>query len=221
MHQEHTEGGSEDGIWNSLLRLLLDTFVDPKDADSVSTAPDSANAHECSSDSMSKNGSCNSGNTVPGQGHGHVGSRSQRCASSRGSSLQYLFGALLFASGLYLSVHEPALAAETSQEGSLAGGAAAALGPGVPTDMASSTLALAFVPGMPGAEGPFWDNVLRFVVYFITVFTGGLFTLLKPIYELAKNPVTLLLLIVVLGGGFSFLYFSLSAMLGLNDPGYT
>ncbi|CAI5495910.1 unnamed protein product [Closterium sp. Naga37s-1] len=69
----------------------------------------------------------------------------------------------------------------------------------------------------------FWDNVGRFVIYFFTVFTGGLYSLVKPIVDLFKKPTTAVLVVLVLGGGFYVTYLTLlpASLLTLTLPGFT
>ncbi|CAI7733864.1 unnamed protein product [Closterium sp. NIES-53] len=78
-----------------------------------------------------------------------------------------------------------------------------------------SATTLAFIPTGP-LMSEFWDNVGRFVIYFFTVFTGGLYSLVKPIVDLFKKPTTAILVVLVLGGGFYITYLTLSAMLGMD-----
>ncbi|XP_050223877.1 uncharacterized protein LOC126671256 [Mercurialis annua] len=75
-----------------------------------------------------------------------------------------------------------------------------------------------------GPEGPlmeeFWDNVRRYALYALTVSTGALWALLEPIVELLKNPVSAVLVILILGGGFFIVSQVLSAMVGVTDFSY-
>ncbi|KAJ7256886.1 hypothetical protein O6H91_Y413900 [Diphasiastrum complanatum] len=66
----------------------------------------------------------------------------------------------------------------------------------------------------------FWDNMRRYGLYFITVATGGIYSLVKPLADLLKSPVTAVLLVVVLSGSFYLLYLTLSTMLGIIDFDY-
>ncbi|CAM0913232.1 unnamed protein product [Alopecurus aequalis] len=56
-----------------------------------------------------------------------------------------------------------------------------------------------------GPEGPlveeFWDNMRRYGLYALTVSTGFAWALVQPIYELLKNPITAVLIIIVIAGG--------------------
>ncbi|EMS64599.1 Peroxiredoxin Q, chloroplastic [Triticum urartu] len=56
-----------------------------------------------------------------------------------------------------------------------------------------------------GPEGPlleeFWDNMRRYGLYALTVSTGFAWALVQPIYELLRNPITAVLIIVVMAGG--------------------
>lgn len=90
---------------------------------------------------------------------------------------------------------------------------------------------LVFLSGMDdqkafalGPEGPlveeFWDNVRRYGLYALTVSTGALYTILLPIFELLKNPITAILILVILGGGFYIVSQVLSAMIGVSDFTY-
>ncbi|KAH0902688.1 hypothetical protein HID58_042191, partial [Brassica napus] len=61
-----------------------------------------------------------------------------------------------------------------------------------------------------GPEGPlmeeFWDNVRRYSVYALTVSTGALSAVFEPIFELLKNPITAVLIFIILGGSFVYEY---------------
>ncbi|GLJ49443.1 hypothetical protein SUGI_1047040 [Cryptomeria japonica] len=76
----------------------------------------------------------------------------------------------------------------------------------------------------PEGSGPlveeFWENMRRYGLYFFTVGTGALYTILKPIYDLLKSPVSAVLVIVILSASFYLLYLVLSAMIGLSDFSY-
>ncbi|KAF3780203.1 hypothetical protein EJ110_NYTH39841 [Nymphaea thermarum] len=75
-----------------------------------------------------------------------------------------------------------------------------------------------------GPEGPlveeFWDNVRRYGLYALTVSTGAIYTILEPIVELLKNPLSALLLILIIGGSGYLIYQVLSAMFGITDFSY-
>ncbi|EEF39495.1 uncharacterized protein LOC8280775 [Ricinus communis] len=75
-----------------------------------------------------------------------------------------------------------------------------------------------------GPEGPlmeeFWDNVRRYALYALTVSTGALYTILQPIVELLKNPISAVLVIVIFGGSFYIVSQVLSAMFGITDFSY-
>ncbi|CAL5085509.1 unnamed protein product [Urochloa decumbens] len=74
-----------------------------------------------------------------------------------------------------------------------------------------------------GPEGPlveeFWDNMRRYALYVVTVSTGVAYTVLQPIVELLKNPVTALLIVAVLAGSGFLVSQSqvLNAMVGNSD----
>ncbi|MEB3831855.1 DUF751 family protein [Phormidium sp. CCY1219] len=62
----------------------------------------------------------------------------------------------------------------------------------------------------------FWDNVLRYPRYFVTIVLGIFFALfgwLKPWFE---KPVTAIALVSFFVAGFIFISFTLRAMLGLS-----
>ncbi|GLT80218.1 hypothetical protein SLA2020_516700 [Shorea laevis] len=67
-----------------------------------------------------------------------------------------------------------------------------------------------------GPEGPlveeFWDNVRRYALYALTVSTGAIYTVLQPILELLKNPISAILILVIIGGGIYVVSQVLSAM---------
>ncbi|KAJ4847692.1 hypothetical protein Tsubulata_020656 [Turnera subulata] len=75
-----------------------------------------------------------------------------------------------------------------------------------------------------GPEGPlveeFWDNVRRYALYALTVSTGALYTLLLPILELLKNPISAVLLLIVFGGSVYIISQVVSAMVGISDFSY-
>ncbi|KAF2540740.1 hypothetical protein F2Q68_00030513 [Brassica cretica] len=61
-----------------------------------------------------------------------------------------------------------------------------------------------------GPEGPlmeeFWDNVRRYSLYALAVSTGALSAVFEPIFELLKNPITAVLIFIILGGSFVYEY---------------
>lgn len=75
-----------------------------------------------------------------------------------------------------------------------------------------------------GPEGPlveeFWDNMRRYGLYFLTVATGGMYSLLQPIFALLRNPLTAILTLVVISGSFYLLYLTLNTMLGVTAFNY-
>ncbi|XP_058727880.1 uncharacterized protein LOC131599600 [Vicia villosa] len=75
-----------------------------------------------------------------------------------------------------------------------------------------------------GPEGPlveeFWDNVRRYGLYALTVSTGAIYTIMVPIFELLKNPITAILIVAIFGGGFYIVSQVLSAMVGISDFSY-
>ncbi|KFK26545.1 hypothetical protein AALP_AA8G262600 [Arabis alpina] len=92
-------------------------------------------------------------------------------------------------------------------------------------------LVMALVMGMDaekamalGPEGPlmeeFWDNVRRYGLYALTVSTGALSAVFEPIYELLKNPISAILILIILGGGFFIVSQVVSAMIGVNEFAY-
>ncbi|KAI5414453.1 uncharacterized protein LOC127138295 [Lathyrus oleraceus] len=75
-----------------------------------------------------------------------------------------------------------------------------------------------------GPEGPlveeFWDNVRRYGLYALTVSTGAIYTIMVPIFELLKNPITAILIVAIFGGGFYIVSQVVSAMVGISDFSY-
>ncbi|CAN6546813.1 unnamed protein product [Malus baccata var. baccata] len=75
-----------------------------------------------------------------------------------------------------------------------------------------------------GPEGPlmeeFWDNVRRYGLYALTVSTGALYATFAPLYELLKNPISAVLVLVILGGGIFIFSQVLYAMVGVSDFSY-
>lgn len=96
--------------------------------------------------------------------------------------------------------------------------------------LAALLLALGFALGSAeaamalGPEGPlveeFWDNMRRYGLYFLTVATGGMYSLLQPIFALLRNPLTAILTLVVISGSFYLLYLTLNTMLGVTAFNY-
>ncbi|XVF26211.1 hypothetical protein REPUB_Repub13aG0279600 [Reevesia pubescens] len=76
-----------------------------------------------------------------------------------------------------------------------------------------------------GPEGPlmeeFWDNVRRYALYALTVSTGAIYTIFLPILELLKNPISAILILVIIGGSIYIVSQILSAMFGVSDFTYT
>lgn len=72
-----------------------------------------------------------------------------------------------------------------------------------------------------GPEGPlveeFWDNMRRYALYALTVSTGVAYTVLQPIVELLKNPITALLIVAFLAGSGFLVSQVLNAMVGNSD----
>jgi hypothetical protein len=62
----------------------------------------------------------------------------------------------------------------------------------------------------------FWDNVLRYPRYFITITLGIFFALFEGLRPLMSRPITAIALIGILISGFLFITFTLRAMLGLS-----
>ncbi|KAL9452023.1 hypothetical protein AB3S75_007923 [Citrus x aurantiifolia] len=79
--------------------------------------------------------------------------------------------------------------------------------------------AMAFGPQGPLVE-EFWENVRRYALYALTVSTGALYTILQPIFELLKNPISAILLLVILGGTIFIISQVLSAMVGVTEFSY-
>ncbi|MBD2301579.1 DUF751 family protein [Nostoc sp. FACHB-87] len=62
----------------------------------------------------------------------------------------------------------------------------------------------------------FWDNVLRYPRYLITILVGLLVNTFEPLLPLLKRPVTLVAVVGLLLGGLAFVTLTLRAMLGLS-----
>ncbi|KAL6992913.1 hypothetical protein U1Q18_011031 [Sarracenia purpurea var. burkii] len=75
-----------------------------------------------------------------------------------------------------------------------------------------------------GPEGPlmeeFWDNMRRYGLYVLTVSTGVAYTIFQPILELLKNPISAILILVIMGGGIYIVSQVVSAMVGVSDFNY-
>ncbi len=62
----------------------------------------------------------------------------------------------------------------------------------------------------------FWENVSRYPRYMVSLILGIFFFFWEQIKPLFNKPVTAIAIIGLMVGTFSFLYFTLQAMLGLN-----
>jgi len=62
----------------------------------------------------------------------------------------------------------------------------------------------------------FWNNVSRYLRYFITILLGVLLNTFAPLGPLFKRPVTLVAVLGFLVGSFVFITLTLRAMLGLS-----
>ncbi|KAF8410853.1 hypothetical protein HHK36_003390 [Tetracentron sinense] len=75
-----------------------------------------------------------------------------------------------------------------------------------------------------GPEGPlmeeFWDNMRRYGLYILTVSTGVIYTISQPILELLKNPITAILVVIILGGSLYIVSQVVSAMVGVSEFSY-
>ncbi|KAK3433565.1 hypothetical protein EUGRSUZ_D01449 [Eucalyptus grandis] len=79
--------------------------------------------------------------------------------------------------------------------------------------------ALAFGPEGPLAE-EFWDNVRRYALHALTVSTGAIYTIFQPILELLKNPISAILILMILGGSIFIVYQVVATMVGVNEFSY-
>ncbi|KAF5181888.1 Peroxiredoxin q protein [Thalictrum thalictroides] len=79
--------------------------------------------------------------------------------------------------------------------------------------------ALAFGPEGPLMED-FWDNMRRYGLYALTVSTGALSMIFQPIFELLKNPISAILIIVILVGIFYIVTQVVTAMVGVSEFAY-
>jgi len=61
----------------------------------------------------------------------------------------------------------------------------------------------------------FFDNLLRYFRYFISVSLGIFFAFFGWLKPLLKNPITAIALVGMLVGSIAFVFFTLKAMLGL------
>ncbi|WP_299402233.1 DUF751 family protein [Acaryochloris sp. IP29b_bin.148] len=64
--------------------------------------------------------------------------------------------------------------------------------------------------------GDFFKKLSSYPRFFLAIVVGVFWTLLKPLQGFAKNPVTGIAALGVIIGGFAFLSFTLSAMMGLT-----
>ncbi|KAK7348357.1 hypothetical protein VNO80_22910 [Phaseolus coccineus] len=90
---------------------------------------------------------------------------------------------------------------------------------GILAVIVSKEKALALGPQGPLVE-EFWDNVRRYGLYALTVSTGALYTIFRPILDLLKNPISAIFIIVLFGGSFYIISQVLSAMVGVSEFSY-
>ena len=62
----------------------------------------------------------------------------------------------------------------------------------------------------------FWENVLRYCRYFITIILGVLLNVFAPLTPLFKRPITAIATVSLLIAIVIFISFTLRAMLGLS-----
>ncbi len=62
----------------------------------------------------------------------------------------------------------------------------------------------------------FWDNVLRYPRYLITIVLGIFLNTFEPLFPLLKRPVTLIAILGLLAASLAFFIFTLRAMLGVS-----
>ncbi|BCX12142.1 MAG: hypothetical protein KatS3mg067_1080 [Thermosynechococcus sp.] len=64
----------------------------------------------------------------------------------------------------------------------------------------------------------FWENVLRYQRYFVTVLLGVVWNFVEPLVPLFKRPLSAIALIGLMAGLLTFVALTLRAMLGLTAP---
>ncbi|HIK25847.1 MAG: DUF751 family protein [Thermosynechococcus sp. Uc] len=62
----------------------------------------------------------------------------------------------------------------------------------------------------------FWENVLRYQRYFVTVLLGVVWNVIEPLVPLFKRPLSAIALISLMAGLLTFVALTLRAMLGLT-----
>ncbi|WP_298616101.1 DUF751 family protein [uncultured Thermosynechococcus sp.] len=62
----------------------------------------------------------------------------------------------------------------------------------------------------------FWENVLRYQRYFVTVLLGVVWHVLEPLVPLFKRPLSAIALVSLMVGLLTFVALTLRAMLGLT-----
>ncbi|HIK34702.1 MULTISPECIES: DUF751 family protein [unclassified Thermosynechococcus] len=62
----------------------------------------------------------------------------------------------------------------------------------------------------------FWENVLRYQRYFVTVLLGVVWNVVEPLVPLFKRPLSAIALIGLMVGLLTFVALTLRAMLGLT-----
>merc|ERR1712224_810487 len=65
----------------------------------------------------------------------------------------------------------------------------------------------------------FWPNMVRYARYFITVMLGTVYIMLKPVFELVKNPVSVAIALFGIAGIIFAIFSVLTLMLGISDAG--
>ncbi|KAL9277935.1 hypothetical protein ACSQ67_024844 [Phaseolus vulgaris] len=90
---------------------------------------------------------------------------------------------------------------------------------GILAVIVSEEKALALGPQGPLVE-EFWDNVRRYGLYALTVSTGALYTIFRPIVDLLKNPISAIFILLLFGGSLYIVSQVLSAMVGVSEFSY-
>jgi hypothetical protein len=62
----------------------------------------------------------------------------------------------------------------------------------------------------------FFNNISRYPRFFITIVLGIFFALYERVKPLFKNPISAVAIVGLLLSSFTFIFFTLQAMLGLN-----
>jgi len=137
-----------------------------------------------------------------------MAARAGRARGAGGGRGGGLAGPAVLAVGLMavsLGAAEPALAAASGNTASLHAVAAAS---------PSSAREVALLASQ---DPPFWENMIRYSRYMVTLLAGTGYVILKPLGRFLRSPTTAVPFILGTGLAVYLIKFTLEAMLGLSD----